>query len=217
MSSDAVALPLNRPLLGLKPGPPRPASRCDAPARGAPAAREALDRARREVAEKARRLDDILGRVGGLLRGLERAQRDLLRGNEREIIALSLTVAEKVVQHEIAEGRYRIGAIVRAAREAVRARGAVTVKVNPADLDAARAALEKDPADGEHTPTVVADPAVPPAGCAVETSAGRVFTEAASRLDLIRKSLLNHAAEPGGPAEAVRPAPPTPPGDDHDD
>jgi len=228
MSSDGRVIPLNRPLAGLRAvaavgGPSVPAARqAELLAREQQLARVAGD-----LAEKEKCLDAMLRQVGGLIQGLEQAKLDLLRENEREIISLSLTVAEKVIQHEIAQGGYCIGEIVRAALEAVHARGAVTVKVNPADRDAVETALRKaDPArppSEEEAVTVVADPAVPRAGCAVESAAGSAFTEAASRLDLIRKGLLNHAAEPvetGDPdpdTDAPVPADATDPGGDHGD
>jgi len=149
-----------------------------------------------EVAQKQRSVDERLDRLNRLIAQIERMKMEELHNDEQAVIVLSLRIAEKVLEHEIENGRYRIGEAVKSALQAVRDKGAVVVTVNPQDLECVKEAVEKYPVEGlSNRVTVKADPSITPASCWVETDSGKICSEVRARLQLIEQSLLTKTEE----------------------
>ena len=158
-----------------------------------------LDRKVMEMAQSQKVLDDRIATLAQLIGEVKRKKVELLEESEETIVALCLSITEKVLQHEIEEGRYKIGEIVKGAMEAVRANGKITVRVNPKDLSLAQAAVKKLCETTEHSEIVaVADESVPLAACCIETESGRIFSDVAGRFERIERSLLRKGKEPNG-------------------
>jgi flagellar biosynthesis/type III secretory pathway protein FliH len=126
-----------------------------------------------EASEAGRR--EGLGRAAAVL-ALAAAARDRrLADLEGEVAALALEVARKVLGRELAE---REGAVADLAARAIaeaRDRRHVTLRVNPRDAAAVRAAEGRLAAILAVAPLAVReDAAVPPGGAIVETEAGRI-------------------------------------------
>ncbi len=149
-----------------------------------------------EVAQMQRGVEERLDRLNRLIAGIERMKTEELHNDEHAIVALSLRIAEKVLEHEIENGRYRIGEAVKSALQAVRDKGAVTVIVNPNDVESVKAALEKYPVEGlAGRVTIKPDPSVSPASCWIESDSGKICSEVSARLQLIEQSLLKKKEE----------------------
>ena len=203
MSSEPLRVQFNRPLKAVSRAKARGAdvSLGQPAGEGAPGgaalAQESsggnADQARRsaELAAKERAAEEKLARLGELIAGLERQRAEMLEANEEEIISLSLSIAEKVLQHEIENGRYKIGEVVRSTLRAVRNKGAIVVKANPRDYELTRQAVERSQqSNGAEGITIVADESVAPASCCIETESGRVSSEISERLKRIERGLL---------------------------
>ncbi len=210
MSSERPTIRLTRPLGAVRTG----AASAPAPQRSAADAAE-LQELRRRLAEQQQRaaraeaelarlsereqtFDGQMARLAELLAAVERERADLLQANEEEIVSFSLSITEKVLQYEIENGRYKIGEVVAATLRAVRDRGAVVVRVNPVDLELTQQALQSmGQGDGGRI-SAVADAAVSPASCCIETDSGRIFSDVPERLKRIEQSLLKRNGEPHG-------------------
>jgi len=157
------------------------------------AAREAaLAQERQAVEAKSARLADLIGSVN-------REKAAMLAENEGEIVSLTLSITEKVLQYEIENGRYKIGEIVKSALQAVRDRGEVVIRVNPDDHALASEAMAGlGPNSGKGHLSVIADDSVPLASCCIDTDSGRVFSEIPRRLKMIEESLLRRNGDSDG-------------------
>lgn len=109
---------------------------------------------------------------------------------EAQLVALAVDIARKVLAQEVDAERYRVDPIVSEALASVGRCGQIVVSLNSADL--ARCELA---ARGDDSPAAkvrfVADDAVPPAGCRLETGEGTVVSSVDGRIDEISKALTN--------------------------
>jgi len=152
----------------------------------------ALAQERQALGAKSTRLADLIGSVS-------REKAAMLAENEGEIVSLTLSITEKVLQYEIENGRYKIGEIVKSALQAVRDRGEVVIRVNPDDhAFASEAVAALGPNSGKGHLSVIADDSVPLASCCIDTDSGRVFSEIPRRLKMIEESLLRKNGDSDG-------------------
>jgi len=158
-----------------------------------------LQQGREALAGSQAALDQHMEQFAALLEGLHRERTQMLEENEEAIVALSLSVTRTVLQHEIENGSYKIGEIVRGAIDTVRNEGSINVKVNPQDFELAQAALEKIKGEGEDRQiTMEADEAVAPAACLLETDSGRMLSDVAARLERVENTLMKRNGNPNG-------------------
>lgn len=159
----------------------------------------ALTQREAELAEKEKGLDRELEQVARLISSLHEEKLEMLESNEEEIVSFSLSIAEKLLQHQIEHGRYKIGEVVRSALRAVRDRGPVVVRVNPRDHELTKRAVEKlGQTYGRTRITTVPDDSIPLASCCIETESGKIFSEIPGRLKKLEKTLLKENGEPNG-------------------
>ena len=154
-----------------------------------------LNRALENARSRGQELQEQVGRVETLADELRRAKNDALRNNEEELVNLSLQIAEKVVGHEVENGRHRIERIVEAALDAAPTEEEARVHLNPEECGPVREALtDEDGAVGAGV-SITADPDVPRGSCRVETPGGSVVSGVQSRLEKIEDNLLNKPKE----------------------
>ncbi len=219
MSNDEQVLRFNRPLRSV--GPPGEARRTrQEPARVRTVEQlqmvekqeqleeraAELERREREMARRAEELDRRERQIGERIEELARLigsvkeeKVEMLEANEEEIVSFSLRITEKVLQHEIEQGRYKIAEVVKSALRAVRDKGAVVVRVNPRDYEMTTKAAERlAQTYGRTNITMVPDESIPAASCCIETDSGKIFSEIPGRLAKIEKSLLKKNGEANG-------------------
>ncbi len=159
----------------------------------------ALAREREAVERKTRELDEKLAKLASLMRSINREKTQMLEANEEEIVSFSLSITEKVLQHEIENGRYKISEVVRSALQAVKDRGSVVIRVNPRDHEMARAAVDRLARTfGNTRINTVPDESIPLASCCIETDSGKIFSEVPGRLKRIEERLLKHGGDLNG-------------------
>jgi len=153
---------------------------------------EQLDRRERKIDEKIEELAELIDSV-------KEEKVEMLEANEEEIVSFSLSITEKVLQHEIEHGRYKITEVVKSALRAVRDKGAVVVRVNPRDYEMTCKAAERlAQSYGRTNITTVPDESISRASCCIETDSGKIFSEIPGRLAKIEKSLLRKNGESNG-------------------
>ncbi|MFO8006456.1 MAG: FliH/SctL family protein [Candidatus Brocadiia bacterium] len=157
-----------------------------------------LDRREQDLARKEAALQERLDDLAELIGSVQEERAEILESSEEEIVSFSLKITEKVLQHEIEQGRYKIGQVVKSALQAVRDKGSVVVRVNPDDYDMTRAALEKiGQTYGRTQMTAVPDESIARASCCIETDSGKIFSEIPGRLARIEQSLLRNGESNG--------------------
>jgi flagellar assembly protein FliH len=134
--------------------------------------------------EQSRRLSASLAALAQLrLAVMQRAERDL--------VTLALAMASRVAHRELRQDPVQLASIARHAIARLGDRVDATVRLNPDDLNAARAAgvAESEAA----TLQLVADPHVPTGGCVIESAAGRVDAGIDAQIREIATKILDEA------------------------
>ncbi|MGE3311698.1 MAG: FliH/SctL family protein [Limisphaerales bacterium] len=200
MKSWHNTLKLDRPLRGVRPaasgGEPRPT-------RPAPSSAD-LDAARKEGYEAGRaEAEQALGEqlvrqraeVGalslGVLESLRQAVPQVVRDSERHLVALALDIARKLVAEAPVTVEMVQGAVAEALTE-VEGAAEVHVRIHPEDLELLRrteSTLLAPTPSGAKVQFHDA-PEVSRGGCLVQTRFGVIDGRRETRLELLRKSLL---------------------------
>ncbi len=148
-------------------------------------------------------------RLVSLSTALERATIDLasrdhvaLAEIEGAVVELAVELAEAIVGRELSTtGQPVVDALARVV-EFVPDRGVPTVRVNPADAEAAREAVAADVVRWTDAVQVVPDERVEPGGCVVDIGACRIDGQIRPALDRMRSVLVsNDGTTAGGEQE----------------
>lgn len=119
-------------------------------------------------------------------------RQEIIAGSEDEIVQLAMAVARKVVGHELAATPDIIVGIVKRAIQKATDREELTVRVNPENLDSAFSAQEEisHSIKGVRKLKFLADPAVAPGGCVVESPNGTVDARIERQLSELEQALM---------------------------
>jgi hypothetical protein len=119
------------------------------------------------------------------------ARRKVLAAMEPEIVHLAVDIAEKIVGMELATGRDIIAGIVRQGLATLKARDEIVVRVNPSEVEALKAHQSEYEAmiDGLKRFEIIADGAIEPGSCAIETNLGNVDARISTQLEAVRAGL----------------------------
>jgi flagellar assembly protein FliH len=108
---------------------------------------------------------------------------------EGQLVNLAIDIARKVLLQEIQAGRYEIDPIVSEALSRLPGGAEVVVRLNPADLSRCRLAEGADAPGAPEGVHFIADPAVAPAECLVQTPDGAVQSAIEEHLDEVGAAL----------------------------
>lgn len=119
------------------------------------------------------------------------ARRKVLASLEPEIIHLAVDIAEKIVGMELATGREIISGIVRQALSTLKERETIAIRVNPSEVEAITSNQKSYEAmiEGLKRFEVLADGAIEPGSCAIETNLGNVDARISTQLEAVRAGL----------------------------
>lgn len=135
----------------------------------------------------------------------------VLKESEEDLLKLSVMIARKIVQREIAQDPAILTSIIVAAVGGCTERDRVVVRLNPGDHGVVAANRQAFMAVlGDDAPiTLTPDDGVGPGGCLVETVTGTVDARIESQLDEIYRTLLEERSVPAetAPAAAAEPEP----------
>jgi flagellar biosynthesis/type III secretory pathway protein FliH len=165
-------------------------ARAEADARAIRAAADAArDEVRAEAAREGRR-EALAGAAAALVEAA--AARDgLLASAEREVAALGVEVARRLLRGALAVDPGAAVALAAGVVEAARAHRQVAVRVHPADAASLRAGAEqlRPLAARARALEIREDPALTPGDVVVETEAGRIDGRLETRLGLLARAL----------------------------
>ncbi len=116
----------------------------------------------------------------------------VVAGSEEEIVRLAVAVARKVIDREIETGPDIVVDMVKRAIQKASDREELTVRVNPDNLDVtinARDDISQE-VKGIRKLKVLADPAIAPGGCVVESHNGTVDARIERQMNEIEQALM---------------------------
>jgi flagellar assembly protein FliH len=158
--------------------------------------RQALAEAERTLQAKVQQqLDAITPAIAQAVQSVERERAAWLRRWEDDAVKLAIAIAERIIRREISQQPSITVELVREALQLATGMGAVQVCLHPSDHKALRDGLAKIIADMKQlAPTeLVADAAVSPGGCRVDTQFGSIDQQVESQLARIREELTANA------------------------
>ncbi len=114
----------------------------------------------------------------------------ILEEAEREVVAIALAIARKVLGREVRSGSEAVVDLAAAALAEARARREVVLRVSPADAAAIGAARHRLSAALARAPLEVReDPSIEPGGAVVDTEAGRIDARVETQLEAIARAI----------------------------
>lgn len=141
----------------------------------------------------ARQLEAQRARLGETLDDLGTLRRQLTHRVEREVVALALTVARRVIHREVTLDRELLLVMARVALDRLGDQAMATIRLHPDDEAALRASR------GEWPPSdisVVTDASVKPGGCVVSSDLGLVDLGVDAQIHELSASLLGDVSRP---------------------
>ncbi|MBN1916642.1 MAG: hypothetical protein JW889_01930 [Verrucomicrobia bacterium] len=154
--------------------------------------REGAQRAAEEVAGRLKKeFEDKMAVLDGLIGAVSAAREQLLRGAEREVAGLVLTIACRVLAREVETSSVTPELVAEAVRQSMD-RKHVVVRVNPADRETLSAGGRPLDAalSGAAGVEFVDDPTVGRCGCLVESNMGIVDAQLDKQIEQLRQALL---------------------------
>lgn len=163
---------------------------------------------REQAAEEARELRETAYREGQEAALLELHQLlveaherydTALADAERDLLRLSIKLAEKIIGHELRSEPSTLADIVSTALRQARQHETLTVRVCPAELAHIQSQRERlDPTGRTRFLDLVPDPRVGRGGCIIEGESGTVDAQLDTQLRVLERALLARAAGDGG-------------------
>ena len=120
---------------------------------------------------------------------LQGLRRELVRRTEREVAELSIAIARRVVQRELALDQDLVLAMARVALDRLGDVSAATIRLHPDDYAAAMAGRGGLPASAPGV-QILSDPAIQRGGCLVQSPFGSIDVGAATQIDELTHTLL---------------------------
>jgi len=136
----------------------------------------------------AQRTDAMLRRLAATIDELTSLRRTLLTQSEREMVELAVAIARRIVQREVTIDRELVVTIARVALERLAGTTTATIRLNPQDAAAVRAANGHE-WSGVRV-SVVPDESISRGGCKVESEVGFIDATLDAQLDQIATALL---------------------------
>jgi type III secretion protein L len=167
-------------------------------------AAEIIEAAHRETeritseAREAARQEGLALAAGQLLRA-KIAHRELVARAERDIVALALEVAEKIIGKDLERDPSLVAEICATAIDNVRASNQVVVRVNPKDAPLFRELRDRvmERAGRVKEIRFKEDSDVAPSGCIIETDGGVIDAQLATQLEVLRDILIAEVESKG--------------------
>lgn len=143
------------------------------------------------LAEMQQTMQLTLEKAQNIIKTAEQEARQMILDAEREIVAIALAVAGRVLAREIEENPTTILPIVKEALDKVRDQEQINIRVSPDDYEMVLMAKRdlQVMVGRENSLSVVADHVVPKGGCVIETSLGTVDAKLDTKLELVHKAI----------------------------
>jgi flagellar assembly protein FliH len=143
-------------------------------------------------ATAAARLEDVTTRLAAAIADLAAVRGVLMRRAERDLVRLAVSMAERVLRHEIDVDRERLVAMARVAIDRLGEHAAATIHLNPVDYEVVQT---RHAIDLGKSVELVADPSVARGGCLVRSSFGTIDAGIESQVQELSRALLGDDAD----------------------
>jgi flagellar assembly protein FliH len=160
---------------------------------------DAYDRGLEEGQRQAERgLDNVFKALRGGVSEIFDLRRRLLRDSEEDLLKLSILVARKIVQQEIAQDRGILAKVVAAAIDGLSERDDIVVRLNPEDYRQVTTHKQHylNNLNAERPINLKPDDAVSFGSCIIETVMGEIDARLDTQLDEIYKRLIDERVGP---------------------
>jgi flagellar assembly protein FliH len=119
----------------------------------------------------------------------------LIKGAEPQLARLASKIAEKIIGIEVDSNKEAVVGVVRSAIAILGDREEVSIRVNPADLEAVRAqrTVFEKMVEGLRKFEIVPDAAIDAGGCSIETNLGNVDARLNTQIATLQAALENTA------------------------
>ena len=123
----------------------------------------------------------------------KKLQDKLLQDSEKNILELSVKIAEKIVQKEIKSQKKALVAIIKEAMHKITDKDKVIIKTSPEELQIAQNQFStiQNLIPDIKVLEIEEDDRIQPGGCIIETKLGFVDSSISTKLDTIKKALLD--------------------------
>lgn len=142
-----------------------------------------------ELAEK--RLETALRQLQNLIVVLGEERKKLFEAYEKELVAMVLSIARRILRRELDRGEEIVVATLREAFEQVVDQGRVVIRLHPLDYLYLSNHPQRLPPGGEATGKIalVEDPSITRGGCLLETSFGEIDATFEGQFDQIASAV----------------------------
>ena len=144
-------------------------------------------------ASAAQQGEGVLRQLTQALQDVVTARTDMIRRTERQMVELAVTLAQRIVQREIATDQSVLLAMARSAIDRLGQETRVTVRLNPEDYEAVGG--DRMPQLGTSV-TVVADGKVERSGCRIDSELGSLDAGVDAQIQELGRGLLGDDAQP---------------------
>ncbi len=152
-----------------------------------------------EAAASAR-IDAMLQRLADTVREISALRAGVMRRSERELVRLSLAMAERIVRREIDIDRDLLAVMARVAIDRLGENAVATIHLHPADFEAA---LQRAGGTQPGSVEMVADVNVPRGGCLVRSAFGSIDAGIDAQMRELARALLGDDTEHEEPTHGL--------------
>jgi flagellar biosynthesis/type III secretory pathway protein FliH len=145
------------------------------------------------AASAAQQGEGMLRPLAEALQGTVTARADMIRRTERQMVELAVTLAQRIVQREIATDQTVLLSMARSAIDKLGTETRITVRLNPEDYEAIGG--DRMPQLGTSV-TVVADAKVERTGCRIDSELGTLDAGVDAQIQELGRGLLGDDAQP---------------------
>jgi len=142
------------------------------------------------MAKGLAKVNEEIERLNSLLKQISEEKAQLYKDVEREVVELSIAIAERVVGAISERDRERILDIVKRAIGSLSDKSEVTIYISIEDEPVLLEAKDRILQGIEGKFKIVADPNIPKGGCIVQGKTGRIDALLSTQLEEVRKRLL---------------------------
>lgn len=135
-------------------------------------------------------MDEMLETMRGLIEMARAERHKIIEGAEPEIVRLSVSIAERILAQHIAVDHETVVEMTRSAVSRLVSRETVTVRVNPADIEAMRDHRDRIMSmNAIDNMRIIEDQRVDRGGVVLETEAGTIDAKVSTQLREVRRLL----------------------------
>jgi flagellar assembly protein FliH len=142
----------------------------------------------------SKKADSAIASLNEALDQLENIRKEIYREIEEEVARLALSIARKVVCHEVKTSRETVACVAREALSQVDNPAKIIIKLNPDDLqfiDETRSQLSRFLRNVDHI-RFEADESMQSGGCLIETERGDIDARIEKQLQALEESFQSH-------------------------